>query len=79
MIGGASPGAPGGGGGGELLPALDAAIQAGLPSLRIVHGKGTGVLREVVAELLRQDPRITSYRPGGIGEGGSGVTVVELE
>ena len=63
---------------GRLHPALDAAIQAGLPSLRVVHGKGTGVLREVVAELLDQDPRIRSYRPGELGEGGSGVTVVEL-
>ena len=63
----------------ELLPALDAAIQAGLPSLRVVHGKGHGVLREVVGELLDRDPRVTSYRAGRIGEGGSGVTVVELE
>ncbi len=64
---------------GTLQPALDAAIQAGLPSLRIVHGKGTGVLRQVVAELLATDPRVASYRAGGIGEGGSGVTVAELE
>ena len=63
----------------KLHPALDAAIQAGLPTLRIIHGKGTGVLREVVAELLDRDPRITSYRTGGIGEGGTGVTVAELE
>jgi DNA mismatch repair protein MutS2 len=61
-----------------LHPALDAAIQAGLPSLTIVHGKGAGILREVVAELLDRDPRVHSYRPGEIGEGGSGVTVVEL-
>jgi DNA mismatch repair protein MutS2 len=63
---------------GRLQPAVDAAIQAALPSLRIVHGKGTGALREVVAELLRADARIGSFRPGGIGEGGSGVTVAEL-
>jgi DNA mismatch repair protein MutS2 len=63
---------------GRLHPSLDAAIQAGLPSLTIIHGKGTGVLREVVSELLDRDPRIGSYRAGGIGEGGSGVTVVEL-
>jgi DNA mismatch repair protein MutS2 len=63
---------------GRLHPSLDAAIQAGLPSLTIIHGKGTGVLREVVAELLDRDPRIDAYRPGAIGEGGSGVTVVEL-
>ncbi len=63
---------------GRLQPALDAAIQAGLPSLRIVHGKGTGVLREVVAELLSGDPRVVSFRAGQLGEGGSGVTVAEL-
>lgn len=62
-----------------LHPALDAAIQAGLPSLTIIHGKGEGILREVVAELLGRDPRVHSYRAGGIGEGGTGVTVVELE
>lgn len=62
-----------------LHPALDAAIQAGLPSLRIVHGKGQGVLRQVVTELLDAEPRVRSYRPGGVGEGGAGVTVVELE
>ncbi len=62
----------------QLLPALDAAIQVGLPSLRIIHGKGTGALREVVTELLRADPRIGRFRPGGAAEGGTGVTVVEL-
>jgi len=63
---------------GRLYPALDAAIQSALPSLRIIHGKGTGALREVVTELLEADARITSWRPGGVGEGGAGVTVVEL-
>jgi DNA mismatch repair protein MutS2 len=62
----------------QLLPALDAAISVGLTSLRIIHGKGTGALREVVTELLRADRRIGSFRLGGVGEGGSGVTVVEL-
>src|SRR5690606_6305347 len=62
----------------RLLPALDAAIQAGLPSLRIIHGKGTGALREVVGELLAADPRVRGRRAGGIGEGGTGVTVAEL-
>jgi DNA mismatch repair protein MutS2 len=61
-----------------LNPALDAAIQAGLPSFTIIHGKGEGILREVVGELLDADRRIGSYRPGRIGEGGTGVTVVEL-
>jgi len=62
----------------RLQPALDAAIQAALPSLRIIHGKGTGALREVVTALLRSDRRVSAFRPGGIGEGGTGVTVVEL-
>jgi DNA mismatch repair protein MutS2 len=62
----------------QLPPALDAAIQADLPSLRIIHGKGTGALREVVTEILRNDARIRSFRPGGVGEGGTGVTVAEL-
>jgi DNA mismatch repair protein MutS2 len=66
----------------EVVPrvqlALDAAIQADLPSLRIIHGKGTGALREVVTELLKADGRIRAHRPGGVGEGGTGVTVAEL-
>jgi DNA mismatch repair protein MutS2 len=62
----------------RLLPALDAAIQAALPSLRVIHGKGTGALREVVSELLRADARIDSFRLGEPGEGGSGVTIVML-
>jgi DNA mismatch repair protein MutS2 len=62
----------------DVERALDAAIGAGLPSLRIIHGKGTGALRQVVTELLKSDRRIRSFRPGGLGEGGTGVTVAEL-
>jgi DNA mismatch repair protein MutS2 len=61
-----------------LTPAIDAAIRADLPSLRIVHGKGTGALRAVVAETLKADPRIKSFRAGTVTEGGTGVTVAEL-
>jgi len=63
----------------QLEPAVDAAILAALPSLRIIHGKGTGALRQVVTEILRRDPRVRSFRSGGIGEGGTGVTVAEFE
>lgn len=63
---------------GALLPALDAAIVAELPWLRIIHGKGTGALRSVVQELLDRDPRIPGYRTGDPREGGTGVTVVEF-
>jgi DNA mismatch repair protein MutS2 len=62
-----------------LEAALDAALRADLPSLRVIHGKGTGAVRDRVLELLDGYPRIRSYRPGEMGEGGSGVTVVELE
>jgi DNA mismatch repair protein MutS2 len=63
---------------GRLVPALDAAHQADLRSFRIIHGKGTGALRELVTEQLRGDRRIKAFRAGGIGEGGTGVTVVEF-
>ena len=49
------------------------------PEYEIIHGKGTGALRQVVTDLLRADPRVRSFRAGGIGEGGVGVTVAELE
>ena len=62
-----------------LLPAIDDAVRADLRSLRIIHGKGTGALRERVTELLRKDTRARSFRMGLWNEGGAGVTVVELE
>lgn len=63
---------------GALLPALDAAIYADLARFRIIHGKGTGALRERVRELLRADPRVPRVRGGDRSEGGSGVTVAEF-
>ncbi|MCL7958504.1 MAG: Smr/MutS family protein [marine benthic group bacterium] len=62
-----------------LLPAVDAAHVVDLPSLRIIHGKGTFALREEVGRLLAGDRRIDRLRPGGFEEGGSGVTVVEFQ
>jgi len=61
-----------------VLHALDAAVRGDLKSLRIIHGKGTGVLRERVAELLRGDPRVSAFRLGAWNEGGAGVTVTDL-
>jgi DNA mismatch repair protein MutS2 len=58
--------------------ALDGAVVAHLPSLRIVHGKGTGAVRARVHELLRRDPRVAEFRGGVHGEGGAGVTVAVL-
>jgi len=54
------------------------AFMAGLSSVRIVHGKGTGKLRRAVHESLARHPLVKSYRLADYGEGDYGVTVVEL-
>jgi DNA mismatch repair protein MutS2 len=61
-----------------LTYAVDAAVRAELRSLRIIHGKGTGALRDRVAEMLQKDSRVKHFRLGAWNEGGSGVTVAEL-
>ena len=61
-----------------LMHAVDSAVRADLKSLRIIHGKGTGALRERVAEMLRKESRVASFRLGAWNEGGAGVTVAEL-
>ena len=57
---------------------LNHAFLAGLFSIRVVHGKGTGTLRQVVREQLAKHPLVKSFRYGDWGEGGAGVTIVEL-
>jgi DNA mismatch repair protein MutS2 len=57
---------------------LDDALLAGLAEGRVIHGKGTGALRQAVTELLSQRPYVVGFRLGGSGEGGDGVTVVRL-
>jgi DNA mismatch repair protein MutS2 len=61
-----------------VMQAVDAAVRADLKSLRIIHGKGTGALRDRVAEMLRKESRVTGFRLGAWNEGGVGVTVAEL-
>jgi DNA mismatch repair protein MutS2 len=61
-----------------LYLAIDGAVQADLKSLRIIHGKGTGALRDRVAELLRKDVRVAAFRLGAWNEGGAGVTIAEF-
>ena len=63
---------------GIVMQALDAAIRADLRELRIIHGKGTGALRERVAEMLKKDTRVKQFRLGAWNEGGAGVTVAEI-
>jgi DNA mismatch repair protein MutS2 len=58
---------------------LDDAYRAGLGEVTIVHGKGTGILRQAINDMLRRHPHAKSYRLGNYGEGGTGATVVELK
>ena len=58
---------------------LDDAVLAGLPRVRLVHGKGTGALRKAVQAVLKEHPLVTGFRFGAPHEGGTGATVVELE
>ncbi|HEY7686793.1 MAG TPA: Smr/MutS family protein [Gemmatimonadales bacterium] len=62
----------------ELIRALDAAVLADLPYLRIIHGKGTGALREMVQRVLDADPRVARSGFAPANQGGTGVTVVEF-
>ncbi len=58
---------------------LDRSLMGSLQTLRIVHGRGTGALKKAINEALRQDPRVSSFGPAPMNEGGEGVTVVELK
>ena len=58
---------------------LDDAVLASIPSVRIIHGKGTGALRAALWRYFKTDPRIKSYRHGEWGEGDAGVTVIEFK
>jgi len=58
---------------------LDDAFMAGLPTVRLVHGKGTGALRKTVRTLLADHPLVASFRDGEPSEGGGGATVAALK
>lgn len=58
---------------------FDEAHIAGIHSVRLIHGKGTGMLRKALWNYLKRDPRVVSYRYGQYGEGDLGVTVVEVK
>ena len=58
---------------------LDSAMRANLPSVRIIHGKGTGALRAATHNYLRKCSFVKSFRLGVYGEGETGVTIVILK
>ena len=61
-----------------LVKALDDAILADLPYLRVIHGKGTGALRQLVHDVLSADPRVKRFGFAPSNQGGHGVTLVEF-
>lgn len=63
----------------ELQKFLDDAVLAGVHQVRIVHGKGEGVLRKMCRDVLRKYPHVARYRDGEPSEGGHGVTIATLE
>lgn len=63
----------------KLEKYIDDAIYGSLHVVSIIHGFGTGVIREMVQNFLRNSPYVESFRYGGAGEGGQGVTVVTLK
>jgi len=67
----------------EALPLvsqyIDNCLRAKMPFARIIHGHGTGALRQAVHTLLSKQDRIDTYRLGGQGEGGVGATVVTFK
>ena len=63
----------------ELEKFLDESVLAGLSSVRIVHGKGEGILRKLTHNLLRKHSEVKSFRTANADEGGEGVTVATFK
>jgi len=63
----------------ELTRYMDQALLSDWQEVRIIHGKGTGTLRQAIHDFLRRQKRIAGFRLGGWGEGDSGVTIVRLK
>ncbi|MGN0621620.1 MAG: endonuclease MutS2 [Porcipelethomonas sp.] len=63
----------------EMEAFIDSAVMSGISMVTIIHGKGTGVLREAVHRRLKSMKQVKSFRTGLYGEGENGVTIVELK
>ncbi|MFQ5460656.1 MAG: endonuclease MutS2, partial [Anaerolineae bacterium] len=57
---------------------LDRAVLADAPWVHVIHGHGTGAMKRAVRDALSDHPQVSAFRPGKVGEGGDGVTVVRL-
>jgi DNA mismatch repair protein MutS2 len=62
----------------KLIRALDDAVLAELPYLRVIHGKGTGAVRQLVHDIVARDARVERFAFAPANQGGSGVTVLEF-
>ncbi len=58
---------------------IDDAYMAGFFTVSLIHGKGTGALRQALWTALKKEPRVASFRLGGYGEGDGGVTIIEIK
>ena len=63
----------------EVDAFIDRAVLSGLEEVKIIHGLGTGKLREGIRNHLRSMPNVLSFRQGKYGEGDAGVTIVTLK
>jgi len=61
-----------------LVVCLDQALLDGIPVVRIIHGHGTGRLKQALRDYLKESPYVSAFRPGERFEGGDGITVVNL-
>ena len=63
----------------DLVPEyIEECLRLGITDLRIIHGKGTGVLKGIVHSLLENNPHVASFKDAGMGGGGWGATEVRL-
>ena len=66
----------------EVLPRVEQylsdAYLSGMPFVRVIHGKGTGVLRQIIRDHLAQSQLVQSYELAGASDGGDGATIVKL-
>lgn len=58
---------------------IDDAFMSNLEEITIIHGRGEGILKKGIGEMLRRNKQVKTYRKGGYSEGGEGVTVVKLK